>query len=233
MIYTQDGKPFEKDLIVYWKSECPKTINGIKVSQVTEDGALFFDGDEEIWIPEEWAFADQKLAINDYVSRLNKKVAVTGHRPDKLNNEYDGVGPVSDNIRKKISEILLQEKPDLVISGMALGVDMIFAEVALDLKIPVLAAIPCNGQEKIWKTHQQKRYNDILNNSLTVKHIVTDGGYAGWKMIARNKYMVDRLGEKDILISFWDGTPGGTAQCTDYAKKANKRVITVNPNELK
>ena len=34
-------------------------------------------------------------------------IAVTGHRPGKLNKEYDYIGPYSDYLRKKIKKVLI------------------------------------------------------------------------------------------------------------------------------
>lgn len=45
--------------------------------------------------------------------------------------------------------------------------------------------------------------------------------------------MVDRLiEENDRLIALWDGTPGGTKNCVDYAKKKGKPVIYMNPKTM-
>ena len=77
-------------------------------------------------------------------------LAVTGHRPNVLNNEYGHSGPCSKYICSEMAKILDDRKPEKVYSGMALGVDTLWAAVALTKKIPVIAAIPCEGQEKMW-----------------------------------------------------------------------------------
>ena len=77
------------------------------------------------------------------------KIAVTGHRPDKLNHEWDGTGVLSERIYDELAAIVHRNlgKPRLtLITGMALGVDQIFAWVGLDLKVPIIAAIPCENQ---------------------------------------------------------------------------------------
>lgn len=52
------------------------------------------------------------------------RIAVTGHRPDKLGNEYDGKGPISGFIISKLQEVLdtYAGNEILPITGMALGV---------------------------------------------------------------------------------------------------------------
>lgn len=74
-------------------------------------------------------------------------IAVTGHRPNKLGNEYSMNGPISTKIYNRLCEIVDEYKPDRMISGMAIGVDMIWANVAIRKNIPFIAAIPFIGQE--------------------------------------------------------------------------------------
>jgi len=38
----------------------------------------------------------------------------------------------------------------------------------------------------------------------------------------RNEFMVDAA---DVLAAFFDGSPGGTANCVRYASKIGKRVV--------
>ncbi len=42
--------------------------------------------------------------------------------------------------------------------------------------------------------------------------------------------MVDN---SDIVIAVFDGTPGGTKNCYDYATDAKKRIIRINPQDYK
>lgn len=158
-------------------------------------------------------------------------IAVTGHRPGKLNKEYDYIGPYSDYLRKRIKKVLLDRQPVRTISGMALGVDTIFAQVSLELKIPLLAAIPFIGQESQWPQKSQDLYNRILNHPLVTSHIVCEGPYNSAKMQIRNEFMVD---EASLLIACWNGTLGGTMNCVRYAEKQkNKEIFYINPEGWK
>jgi uncharacterized phage-like protein YoqJ len=48
-------------------------------------------------------------------------------------------------------------------------------------------------------------------------------------MHARNAWMVDQC---EALLAVWDGTPGGTSGCVNYAKStAKKWVIRLNLHE--
>ncbi len=155
-------------------------------------------------------------------------VAFTGHRPDKLGKEYTYKGPYSEYISREINTALREIQPDKGIVGMALGVDTLAAIELLYLKIPVIAAIPFEGQEKMWPEESQKLYWKILNHKLVTKIYVSDPGYARHKMQVRNVWMVDHT---DILIGIWDGTEGGTFNCINYADKRKKRIIYIDPKE--
>jgi uncharacterized phage-like protein YoqJ len=163
------------------------------------------------------------------------RIAVTGHRPSKLNNEYDLQGPYCTYIRQEIVKLLISRQPTQAISGMALGVDTIFALEALKLGIPLLASLPFKGQECKWPISSQQKYQQILRNPLVTTHIVCEGGYNSAKMQIRNEYMVDNC---DVLISVWNGTEGGTMNCVRYAEKQKKEgreieIIYINPENWK
>lgn len=151
-------------------------------------------------------------------------VAFTGHRPDKLGG-YKVPNPIYIHVCQQIEKTLIELKPEKVISGMALGVDQWAAYIATKLNIPFLAAIPFIGQEKAWPMASQSIYNKLLKKSAE-QVIVCEGGYAANKMQIRNQWMVDNC---DKLIAIWDGTPGGTGNCVNYAKSINKEIIYIDP----
>lgn len=151
-------------------------------------------------------------------------VAFTGHRPDKLGG-YKLPNPTYIHVCKEIESNLKKLNPEKVISGMALGVDQWAAYIAYKLKIPFIAAVPFEGQEKAWPIKSQVTYNTLLSKA-SEKVIVCDGGYSSSKMQIRNEWMVDHC---DILIAVWDGTPGGTANCVKYAQSVNKEIIFIDP----
>lgn len=156
------------------------------------------------------------------------KIAVTGHRPSRLNKEYDGTGPMSNWIKGKINKVLDKHGPTMLISGMALGVDMLFAEIAIERNIDLLAAIPCKEQEKVWPQKSQDRYNQILQYDNCSKVYVSEN-YSGWAMQKRNQYMIDKA---DLVIAVWDGSAsGGTYNAVQYAKNTKKEIITINPQD--
>jgi|688.fasta_scaffold40197_4 uncharacterized phage-like protein YoqJ len=154
------------------------------------------------------------------------KIAVTGHRPNKLGNEYSMDGPVSKRITSSLTDFVLSQKPEMLISGMALGVDLLFAKVAIEHRIPFTAAVPFIGQELRWPQCSRDRYAQILSLASEVV-VVCPGGYSAFKMQKRNEWMVDHC---DLLIAVWDGTSGGTANCVQYAQSTSKEIFRINPN---
>jgi len=149
----------------------------------------------------------------------------TGHRPAKLGGEWLMNGPVSKGIRQAIRCYLLTDCPDAVISGMAIGFDMMWAEEALSLKIPVTAALPFVGQEIRWRPEQIARYRWILANPLVTPIVCAPGEYSVHKMLNRDQWMIDNTPRPDgKLLACWDGSSGGTRNTVIYARRKNMPV---------
>ena len=116
------------------------------------------------------------------------------------------------------------------ISGMALGVDTLFALSVLELKkegydIKLHCAVPCFNQDRLWPKYSQEQYHDILDKADIVK-IVTESEYDQFVMNIQNYYMVDN---SDKVLAVWDGTPGGTRNCVEYAKEKGKEIYRIYP----
>jgi uncharacterized phage-like protein YoqJ len=160
-------------------------------------------------------------------------IAVTGHRPEKLYG-YDLKEPRYKKLYQKLLDKLIEYKPTHCISGMALGVDTVFAYAVLEYKKKVNpdcifeCAIPCLNHPCKWKKEDQERYSKILKKADMVT-LVSDEEYKPWLMQKRNEYMVDKC---DLLIAVWDGTKGGTGNCINYAKKKDKTIDTIDPREI-
>lgn len=146
------------------------------------------------------------------------KIAVTGHRPQHLG----GFRPqrLHGSIRTHMLEYLkaqyAAEDGDLqVISGCALGVDTWWAEIAIELGIPVILAIPFEGFNDRWGYKAKENLEKIKEISAEV-HYICDKGYAPWKMQRRNEWMVRQA---DRVVAYHiPGKSGGTANCIRFAK---------------
>jgi uncharacterized phage-like protein YoqJ len=151
-------------------------------------------------------------------------IAGTGHR--KLGGSFDLKGPVARSVRKVVLGFLEDRRPDQVISGMALGFDTILALAAIELDIPVLAAIPFAGQESRWPEESQARYRLILGHPIVESWVVAPGCFNAFKLQHRNERMSDRC---DLLLSCFDDSLGGTKNCVDYALSIGKPVLRFRP----
>lgn len=156
-------------------------------------------------------------------------ICVTGHRPGKMYG-YNLSDARYIALKKKFKELLMKEQCGEAISGMALGVDTVFALAVLELKeegypIRLHCAIPCRNQSKKWFPASVNLYNQILAKADIVR-LVSDEEYKPYLMQKRNEYMVDL---SDKVIAVWDGSTGGTGNCVAYAKKKEKEILRIMP----
>lgn len=157
-----------------------------------------------------------------------KELFITGHRPDEVGGYNPN--PLQDWIKESLKVAFDTIKPELIITGMALGVDQWAAEVALQCGIPFVAAVPFIGQEHIWRLDCREHYHRLLSQAKETV-IVCPGAYEPWKMQKRNEYMVDR---GEVGVAVWNGnSEGGTANCVKYALKKSKPIIQINPKDFR
>ncbi len=160
-------------------------------------------------------------------------VCFTGHRPQKLPwgfNENDVRCLAMKEVAKlEIENAIINGGKKHFISGMALGFDMICAELVLELKkdypfITLECAIPCKGQESKWSTDQQKRYHNIVKQADTTRCIYNH--YIDGCMQERNRYMINN---SSMVIALFNGKPGGTKITIDYAKQKGLEIVVIEP----
>ncbi len=111
-------------------------------------------------------------------------------------------------------------RPSKVISGMALGWDQALALAALEANIPLIAAVPFKGQERMWPRSSQEVFNNILACAEQIVYVdevhgykipgIREGVYHPAKMQVRNNWMVKH---SDLMAVLWDGSKGGTGNC--------------------
>jgi len=176
-----------------------------------------FDIEEEV--------ARTKLSLDDDVVPMGPYdglvLAGTGHRPEKLGGHTEVARQkLVAFARDQLAHYNRNGSIGKVVSGMALGWDQALAEAAVALDIPVLAAVPCEGQDSTWPPHARRRYREFLEQRGVTVHVVCPGPYKPWKMQVRNEWMCDRA---QYLLGLWDGTDGGTANCMRYAFKKMER----------
>lgn len=182
-------------------------------------------------------------------------IAFTGHRPLKIGG-YDWHSKKNKHIMLKLYSVIIKNTikenntmpPYHFICGGALGIDQMAFSCCHDIckrfsncLITLELAIPFKNQSCKWFNQQDvERYNSQKQEADMVTYVdkldkykikgYQEDVYYPAKMQKRNEYMVDNC---DLLIAVWDGSKGGTANCVNYAKKLNKRIIIINPNDIK
>lgn len=162
------------------------------------------------------------------------KITFTGHRPNKLGNEYGHKGPYTTYIIDQLRSILNQLQPERGNNGMAIGFDFISAMVCIEMGILLHCYIPCKDQEKIWSKPTQELYHKILSKATEI-HWVSKEPYSKSCMQNRNIAMIDPLiPEIDKVISCHNGSFGGTWNCIRYAEGKGFRtskgsIINIDP----
>lgn len=159
---------------------------------------------------------------------------VTGHRPSKIG----GYRPcqLHGDIQAALVRILRTGRQAgfsiTAISGMALGVDQLYVEAALETQTPFHAYVPFHGQERLWPASSQARYRDLLRQAAQV--VVTGQAAESKSAIVealhtRNLRMVEAC---QAGIAVWDGTPGGTANAVGHLRGLSRPVLRLDPRNL-
>lgn len=156
-------------------------------------------------------------------------ICVTGHRPKRLYG-YDLSDVRWVRLYYLFKRLLKEKECDIALSGMALGVDTIFAMATLSLRdddqfpIKLHAAVPCRNLSEPWFNEDDvNRFKHILGVADIVTY-VTDSDYVEGCLERRNEFLVDN---SDEILAVWTGSPGGTKHCIDYAKKKGKSVTNL------
>lgn len=147
-------------------------------------------------------------------------IAFTGHRR-LVNHEW-----VRDQLDITVQELAAGDSH--FCCGGALGFDQLFMDVVLHCGYELTVARPFPSQSSLWLRDAQERYRELLSR---VSHVIDVNGdpYAGWKMQARNVWIVDH---SSMLIAVFDGSPGGTKNCYEYAMKKGKTVYRIDPLKM-
>lgn len=159
-------------------------------------------------------------------------ITITGHRPTKLGG-YDHTNPlavkVQDALETKMTNAVNKFDNVVFRIGMAIGTDQMAGWICANNKFTFDAYVPFEGQESRWPQAVQNQYRTLLALARNV-YVTHDGPYPGaWVMQKRNEQMVDGA---DYVLSVYDGSPGGTANCIRYAQEQGVRVVNINPREL-
>lgn len=151
--------------------------------------------------------------------RKENTACFTGHR----------ILPSNDSaIKKKIEKeirILINQGITTYLCGMAIGFDMLAAEVILKLRnefpnLKLVAVIPCLNQNAKFSIKDKTRYKHIIKNS--EKIIIIAQEYYNGCMQKRNRFLVDYSTK---VLAYLNSSRGGTFYTVNYAVKNDIEVI--------
>lgn len=159
-------------------------------------------------------------------------IAGTGHRPDKIGG-WDNIPAFHRTVSLAV-EALEELEPAGIVSGGAAGWDLALAHAALELDIPLLMAVPFNGQEGKWSPTWQQIYGEAIDRASVVElisdlDVKTSTKHEIVKALhGRNVWMVEYIKKKrGKILALWNGTPGGTAHCVRAANRAGIDIINL------
>lgn len=159
----------------------------------------------------------------------------TGYRPHKFGFEFSENCPQYINLENKLIDSvfsLADEGCYKFYCGMAMGFDLVAAEAVILLKkaykkarIDLVAVIPFEKQSQSFDEVWKKRYDRVLRQADSIVYISREYNKGCYQK--RNCYMVDN---SDVIITWFDGQTGGTAQTLNYAARQNKRIVNLSEN---
>lgn len=160
-------------------------------------------------------------------------LGITAHRPDKLGGYQ--MSQTQRRVRKWMRDKLQQLAPKEVVSGFALGGDLWFADEAVKLRIPLVAAIPFPAQPSRWPLPEMKaEYSRLL--SLAARIELISQFNPGTKREAtrmlhkRDDWVVRYV---DHMLAVWDGSAGGTFHTVEQCAAKQRAWRQVGPPVLR
>ena len=150
------------------------------------------------------------------------KIAFTGHRPGKLRD----ISAVKSHVRQFLSAQLRAHPDLLVISGGALGVDQLAAEVCVELGIPFVFVLPFPFRifTARWNPSSRAHLRHLISHAVRTFVVQSTFSMSGYQR--RNEVMVRHC---DLLCTVWNGSSGGTANTVGYAQSVGREIHFIRP----
>ena len=147
-----------------------------------------------------------------------KSCAITGHRdlPKNLPREK----------LKADLRALIQEGVQYFYNGLAVGFDLLTAEILVELKVEfpnlhICGCIPFHGQERYFSAEDKRRYYRVLEECDDT--VVFCAEYQKGCYFIRNDYMVEKA---DLLYAYCVSKTGGTEYTVStFQKKKGKENV--------
>ncbi len=172
----------------------------------------------------------EQMYYNILYMELEKTICFTGHRNSHLPWRGYEIGEQFKNFKIRLKNAIkenITKGYKYFLSGMAIGTDMIFSELVLELRkeydIKLICVLPFSGMDNLWERNTRERYKNILNNADEV--ISLSETYSKSSFMIRNKYMVNNSSK---VIACFGNFAGGTLNTINYARKLGKEIEFVS-----
>ena len=157
----------------------------------------------------------------------------TGYRPQKFPFRLDAGDPryidFENRLTGKIGE-LVNCGCLTFYTGMAMGFDIVAAECVLAVAkaldtyaVRLICAVPFLAQAQNYPSDWRTRYNKLINISDGTV-LISNEYYPGCYQ-DRNRFMVNN---SDLVLTWFDGAPGGTKNTLDYARSISRKIINLH-----
>ena len=164
------------------------------------------------------------------------RIAVSGHRPNRLPREL--IGPLREQSKRVLTELAaaLAPAPLSVCSALAEGADRIVASAGLACNLPLQVWLPFareDYQRDFVSVTARQEFTALLEQAQQVKALCFDYQHhrnSGYVAVGEQLVHV-----ADVLIAIWDGQPargaGGTAEVVQGAIDKGIPVIWLPPQQ--
>lgn len=157
-------------------------------------------------------------------------ISATGHRPQALQNSWPMYEPFTlPRLTDLATAYFQRTKPDIVISGMALGWDTAVALASINLGIELHCYVPFNGHHARWSSKQQEQFNSIIQQADKVLYpqgedVPRKRSYSEVAKLLLNRN-TDMLNNSNRVVALFNGEPkGGTYDAIKKAKAMGLQV---------
>jgi len=158
---------------------------------------------------------------------------VFGHRPSELGGYQPN--PTEHAVRARLVEILRAKREMdgglIVVSGLRLGAELLGAEAAQELGVPVVAVLPYPSPESVWPTPSQERFRRAASSSdsvLTLEHKVPKTKQqAGAALSRRDGWLRSNLDQAVVVYDGRDTLVGRMVRSLE--QRIGAEVWTVDP----
>jgi len=163
-------------------------------------------------------------------------LVVLGHRPTELGG-YDA-NPLTDAVRGRVAEVVAakaQMHGDLVVvSGLRLGAEMMGAEVAIELDVPLVAVLPYPDPDSVWPAESRARFRALIDGARDVvllqKKAPESKQKAGAALARRDAWLVRNV---DEALLVWDGVDAGLGKLfRSLEDRLGDDVWVIDPGDL-